>query len=94
MEQIDSALRAAKWHFNPAGTIQYNNKAGLITAYGVSVHIDKADNPKLVPAAEALGTALRDAGIPIQTIYVDDPGYYQGMTAGRIHVWIGSKPLD
>jgi hypothetical protein len=94
MEQIDSALHAAKWQFNQAGTLQYANKAGVVSASGMAVHIDKADNPKLVPAAQAFGTALRDAGIPIATIYVDEPGTYQGMTAGRIQVWIGSKPLD
>lgn len=92
--RIDFALQSAKWQFNQAGTVQFSNRAGLISSSGVSIHIDKVDNPKLVPAAQALGAALNDAGIPIATIYVDEPGQHQGMTAGRIHVWVGSKPLD
>lgn len=94
MQQIDAALHKAKWENHPAGDIQFANKAGIITGAGVSVHFPQEMGDKLAGPALVLSAALKAAGIPQQTVYSDGPDYEKGMDRTRIHVWVGSKPLD
>ncbi|MDR5729602.1 MAG: hypothetical protein RB191_19470 [Terriglobia bacterium] len=94
MGQIDAALQVGKWEFHTSGDIQFANKAGIIAASGVQIHIAQESVVKLGPPAIALADALRAEGIDIKTVYSDGPGTNTNMDKNRVHVFIGSKPLN
>jgi hypothetical protein len=94
MEQIDAALRTAGWEFHASGTIQFGGKAGIISGNGVSVHFPVELSDKLAKPALALAAALKAAGIPQETVYADGLDFNKDFDRTRIHVWIGSKPLN
>lgn len=94
MNEIDSVLRAAKWEFHAAGIIQFGGKAGIISESGVSVHFPVELAAKLEQPALALAKALNAEGIPQKTVYADPKDLDKSFDRTRIHIWIGSKPLN
>lgn len=93
MELIDVAIRAAKWEFRSAGLIQFAGKAGVIAASGISVHFADERRDTLGRPAMALVSSLRDEGIPA-TLVRDLAEAETDKDRTRIHVMIGSKPLN
>jgi len=95
LELIDPALRAAGWKFNiNAGFFSYGpGKAGLTTQSGVSVHVPQEHIKEWGDATVALCTVLTNEGLPA-TPFQDTPEGEKGMPRDRIHVIIGSKPLN
>ena len=94
MDEIDAALRAAKWEFHASGVIQFGGKAGIISSSGVSLHIPVEKTAELGQPAMALAAALRAEGIPQETVYSDGPDFNKDFDRTRIHIWVGSKPLN
>lgn len=94
MNLIDEAIRAAKWRFQVAGDIQFAGKAGVIAASGVSIHFAAEHGTTLEAPALALGNAILAEGIPIAGVYRDPANVEQDKDRTRIHVMIGSKPLN
>jgi len=93
MEAIDQALLSAGWKFNlPDNPILYNNKAGVIAASGVSIHCP-VEHPEWQMANAILRDALLAEGISA-VAYSDTAEGERGMKRDRIHVEIGSKPLN
>ena len=94
LESIDNALRSAEWKFNlPGNPILYAEKAGLVSASGVSIHVPEEHRGEWEPALLALVNALRAEGIPAAAIRDAAEGE-KGKPRDRIHVIVGSKPLN
>lgn len=95
LELIDPVLRTAGWKFNmPGGLISYGpNKAGLISQSGISVHVPQEHMKEWGNAIVALCTALSSEGLPANP-FQDTPEAEPGMQRDRIHIVIGSKPLN
>lgn len=93
MNSIDDVLRSAKWRFSSAGIIQIANKAGIIADSGVSIHFAEETRAALEAPALALGNALRAEGIPL-TVFADQKAANADKDRTRIHIMIGSKPLN
>jgi len=94
MELIDATLRSAEWKFNLTGwPIGYANKAGIITASGVSLHVPEEHETDWGPAIVALRDALIFEGISALA-ESDTAEAEKGKKRDRIHVMIGSKPLN
>jgi hypothetical protein len=91
---IDEAIRIAKWQFHQAGVITFANKAGVIAASGVSIHFAEELRGTLEAPALALANALIAEGIPITGVFRDQKGSEEDKDRTRIHVMIGSKPLN
>lgn len=94
MQQIDAALTAAKWEFHPAGIVQFAGKAGIIADSGIAIHFADERSNTLQQPAIALANALKVEGIEVKAVYRDGPEAEKDKDKGRIHVMIGSKPLD
>jgi hypothetical protein len=95
LELIDPMLRAAGWKFNtPENMISYGpNKAGLVSQSGLSVHVPQEHMKEWGDATLALSSALSREGLPAKP-YQDAPQAEPGMKRDRVHVLIGSKPLN
>jgi hypothetical protein len=94
MGLIDSTLRSAGWTFNPPDTpIMFANKAGIIADSGISIHVPEEHRAEWEASAVALRNALIAEGIPV-TAFADNAETNKQMGRTRIHVLIGSKPLN
>ncbi len=94
MEIIDAKLRSAGWKFiEPEGSILYAHKAGVIAQSGISIHVPEEHLAEWGPAIAALRDALKSEGIPATT-FSDTAEGEKDMKRDRVHVLIGSKPLD
>jgi hypothetical protein len=98
MYLIDSMLRSAGWKFNkPSGTafafILFADKAGVIASSGISIHVAEEHLHEWGPACVALRDALAAEGIPV-IVAEDTPEGERDKQRDRIHVMIGSKPLN
>ena len=94
MDIIDTILRSANWEFNVTGNpIMFEEKAGIIAASGISLHVPEEHKTDWGPAIVVLRDALVAEGIPTLT-ETDTAEAEQGKKRDRIHVMIGSKPLN
>lgn len=94
MELIDSTLRSAGWTFKETGEpITYDNRAGVIASSGISIHIAEEHLSEWGPALIALRDALIAEGLPT-VAFSDTADAEKGKQRDRIHVMIGSKPLN
>jgi hypothetical protein len=94
MHTIDTVLRSAGWIFNETGAgVTYGHKAGVVATSGISIHVPKEHKDEWGFAAIALTDALIAEGLPA-TAVADTTDAETGKQRDRIHVIIGSKPLD
>jgi hypothetical protein len=94
MELIDAILRSAGWKFNPTGNpIELDGKAGVIAMSGISIHVAEEHRKDWEPALLALTNALMTEGIPVVPV-ADNAEAEKNKKRDRIHVMIGSKPLN
>ena len=94
MGVIDAMLRSAGWRFELTGEpITYSNTAGMIASSGISIHVAEEHRSELEPALLALANALTSEGLPVAAI-ADTANGEKGKKRDRIHVIIGSKPLN
>jgi multidrug efflux pump subunit AcrA (membrane-fusion protein) len=99
MWQIDASLREAGWEFHSdkVGDILIAGKAGMVSESAVSINFAEEHKETLLAPALALGRALAAEGIQLKGGGV----FWVPLGAGdmdkdrtRIHVVIGSKPLN
>jgi hypothetical protein len=94
MGLIDATLRSAEWKFNSTGSpIEFAGKAGVIASSGISIHVAQEHRGEWEPAVIALRDALIAEGIPAIGV-ADDFDTEKDKKRDRIHVMIGSKPLN
>jgi hypothetical protein len=94
MEIIDAILSSAGWKIVPTeGTIQFANKAGVVTLSGISLHVPIEHLSEWGTPTIALRDALVVEGLAT-TVSADAANAIKDMKRDRIHVEIGSKPLN
>jgi hypothetical protein len=94
MGLIDSTLRSADWKFNPPETpLMFGNKAGIIADSGISIHVPEEHRAEWEASAVALRDALVTEGIAALA-FADNAETNKQMGRNRIHILIGSKPLN
>ena len=94
MQSVDASLQSAKWEFHVAGIITIDNKAGAIASSGVSIHFADELRSTLEKPALALANALVAEGITIAGVFRDTADAEKDKDRTRIHVMIGSKPVN
>lgn len=94
MEIIDATLRSAGWKFNSTGSpIVFAGKAGIIAVSGISIHFAQEHRGEWEPSVIVLRDALTAERIPTTGV-ADNADAEKNMKRDRIHVMIGSKPLN
>ena len=94
LDLIDETLRSAGWKFStPGNPIMFAEKAGIIASSGVAIHVPEEHQSEWGPAILALRDAFIAEGIPAGA-FEDAAEAEKGKSRDRVHVMIGSKPLN
>ncbi len=98
MQLMDMMLRSNGWIFHKpevenVGVMSFNDEAGIVASSGIAIRIPEEHLKEWLPAVLALRKELNDEGLPT-LVGRDTKDSDKVRKRDRIHITIGSKPLD